>query len=99
MLVYAADLPSCVPTFGCRLDIPKAPLLLGNLLGQAVSEKMADSAALQKLCEPIEDTEARRELLSSTLKYIQVSCQYVGCINVYDLVQPVLLSTSHVRSC
>lgn len=56
----------------CRLDIPKAPLLLGNLLGQAVSEKLADGAALQQLCEPIEDTEARRELLSSTLKFIQV---------------------------
>ena len=84
---------------GCRLDIPKAPLLLGNLLGQAVSEKMADGAALQKLCEPIEDTEARRELLSSVLKYIQVSCLYVGCINVYNPVQPVLLSVSHARTC
>lgn len=55
-----------------RLDIPKAPLLLGNLLGQAVSEKAADGAALQKLCKPIEDTEARRELISSILKFVEV---------------------------
>lgn len=56
----------------CRLDIPKAPLLLGNLLGQAASEQAADGAALQKLCEPIEDTEARRELISCILKFVQV---------------------------
>ena len=60
----------------CRLDIPKAPLLLGNLLGQAVSEQVADGGALQKLCEPVEDTEARRELISNVLKFVQVSHAY-----------------------
>ena len=56
----------------CRLDIPKAPLLLGQLLGSAISQKSFGSQALQEVCEPIEDSEARRELLVHVLKTVQV---------------------------
>ena len=70
-----------------RLDIPKAPLLLGNLLGQAVSDQVADGEALQKLCEPIEDTEARRELISHVLKFVQVihtdSVRHAYCFSMH----------------
>ena len=56
----------------CRLDIPKAPLLLGQLLGNAISQRSFGSEALQEVCEPIEDSEARRELLVHVLKTVQV---------------------------
>lgn len=54
-----------------RLDIPKAPLLLGQLLGKAVGEGAFGGEALQEICEPIEDTEARRELIAHVLKTVQ----------------------------
>lgn len=57
----------------CRLDIPKAPLLLGQLLGSAIDEGSFKGASLQEVCEPIEDTEARRELLAHVLKTVQAS--------------------------
>lgn len=57
----------------CRLDIPKAPLLLGQLLGSAIDEGSLKGASLQEVCEPIEDTEARRELLAHVLKTVQAS--------------------------
>ena len=56
----------------CRLDITKAPLLLGQLLGNAISQKSFGSEALQEVSEPIEDPEARRELLVHVLKTVQV---------------------------
>lgn len=56
----------------CRLDIPKAPLLLGQLLGGAAAQGAIHGEALQEVCEPIEDTEARRELLVHILKAVQV---------------------------
>lgn len=59
----------------CRLDIPKAPLLLGQLLGSAIDEGSLQGASLQEVCEPIEDTEARRELLAHVLKTVQVICK------------------------
>ena len=59
----------------CRLDIPKAPLLLGQLLGSAIDEGSLKGASLQEVCEPIEDTEARRELLAHVLKTVQASCK------------------------
>ena len=57
----------------CRLDIPKAPLLLGQLLASAIVEKSLQGLSLQEVCEPIEDTEARRELLAHVLKTVQAS--------------------------
>lgn len=54
-----------------RLDIPKAPLLLGQLLGGAAAQGAIHGEALQEVCEPIEDTEARRELLVHILKAVQ----------------------------
>ncbi|DBA68932.1 hypothetical protein WJX79_006578 [Trebouxia sp. C0005] len=54
-----------------RLDIPKAPLLLGQLLAKAVTEGAFGDDALQEVCQPIEDTEARRELLAHILKTVQ----------------------------
>lgn len=60
--------------FNCRLDIPKAPLLLGQLLGSTIEEGGLKGATLQEVCEPIEDTEARRELLAHVLKTVQASC-------------------------
>jgi len=60
-----------------RLDIPKAPLLLGQLLGKAITEGAFGHDALQEVCQPIEDTEARRELLAHVLKTVQVCC--AGC--------------------
>lgn len=56
----------------CRLDIPKAPLLLGQLLGTAIDEGSLNAASLQEVCKPIEDTEARRELIAFVFKTIQV---------------------------
>ncbi|DBA68909.1 TPA: Eukaryotic translation initiation factor 4 gamma 1 [Trebouxia sp. C0005] len=54
-----------------QLDIPKAPLLLGQLLAKAVTEGAFGDDALQEVCQPIEDTEARRELLAHILKTVQ----------------------------
>ena len=57
----------------CRLDIPKAPLLLGQLLGNATVEASFKGAELHQVCHPVEDTEARRELLLHVLKTVQVT--------------------------
>lgn len=61
----------CLLCYTCRLDIPKAPLLLGQLLGSAIVENSLPGSSLQQVCEPIEDTEARRELLAHVLKTVQ----------------------------
>ena len=58
--------------FMCRLDIPKAPLLLGQLVGNAIDEGSLRAADLYEVCKCIEDTEARREILAYVLKTIQV---------------------------
>lgn len=73
----------------CRLDIPKAPLLLGQLLGSAIEEGVLKGAVLQEVCEPIEDTEARRELLAHVLKTIQASrvlLKQEGCLASAKLI-------------
>ena len=46
--------------------------MLGQLLGGAAAQGAIHGEALQEVCEPIEDTEARRELLVHILKAVQV---------------------------
>ena len=61
-----------VTHFVRRLDIPKAPLLLGQLVGSAIDKGSLQGADLHDVCKCIEDTEARRELLAYIFKTLQV---------------------------
>ena len=74
-LLHLFDL--CALHCCCRLDIPKAPLLLGQLLGKAITQGTFGDDALQEVCQSIEDTEARRELLAHVFQTVQVCC--AGC--------------------
>lgn len=55
-----------------RLDVPKAPELLGRLLGHCFLEGALSMSVLPELCEPIEGAEPRRALVAAALKYVKV---------------------------
>ena len=76
----------------CRLDVPKAPLLLGQLLGSAISQKSFDSEALEEVCEAIEDPEARRELFVHVLQAVQVLLGPSPCMH---FIASMLHNTHH----
>ena len=52
--------------------MPLAPKLLGQLLGHAINEGVADLAALPEYTKPIESGEGRRAFAGEVFKYIKV---------------------------
>eukprot|EP00884_Botryococcus_braunii_P007223 jgi/Botrbrau1/16501/Bobra.0142s0095.1 len=53
------------------LDVPKAPKLLGSLLGHCLLEGALSADVLPDLCKPIEEGEPRRALIGVALKYVK----------------------------
>ncbi|EIE25379.1 hypothetical protein COCSUDRAFT_46693 [Coccomyxa subellipsoidea C-169] len=53
------------------LDVPKAPKLLGSLVGLAVAEGAVPAGKLVELYEKVEDTETRRRGVAEALRYVK----------------------------
>ena len=54
------------------MDVPKAPKLLGALVGHAAVEKAVGLEELPELCTQCESVEPRRDLAASAFSYIKV---------------------------
>lgn len=54
--------------------MPKAPKLLGSLVGLAVAEGAMPAEKLVDLYGKVEDTETRRRGVAEALLYVKVSC-------------------------
>lgn len=68
--------------------MPKAPELLGRLLGHCFLEGALSMSVLPELCEPIEGAEPRRALVAAACKYIKVRCPFppgdsLPCLGVF----------------
>lgn len=57
---------------GNRLDVPKAPKLLGSLVGLALAEGALPAGKLSDLYEKVEDTETRRQGVAEALLFAKV---------------------------
>lgn len=55
-----------------RLDVPKAPKLLGSLVGLAIAEGAVPAGKLVDVYEKVEDTETRRRGVAEALLYVKV---------------------------
>ncbi len=52
--------------------MPKAPKLLGSLVGLAIAEGAVPAGKLVELYEKVEDTETRRRGVAEALRYVKV---------------------------
>jgi hypothetical protein len=59
-----------------RLDVPKAPKLLGSLVGSAMAEGALPAGKLADLYEKVEDTETRRRGVADALLYTKVGTRF-----------------------
>ena len=57
----------------CRMDVPKAPKLLGSLVGLGIAENAVPITKLADLYGKVEDTETRRQGVAEALLYVKVS--------------------------
>lgn len=74
--ISRADFLSAMERFSKQLedlslDVPKAPKLLGDLVGHAVTEKALDLDVLPGLCSQSESAEPRRDFAAATFSYIK----------------------------
>lgn len=67
--------PNSGPHTACwlyRMDVPKAPKLLGALVGHGVAENAVPVGKLADLYGKVEDTETRRQGVAEVLLYVKV---------------------------
>ena len=54
------------------MDVPKAPKLLGALVGLGIAENAVPAGKLSELYGKVEDTETRRQGVAEALLYVKV---------------------------
>ena len=59
--------------WSCRMDVPKAPRLLGSLVGLGIAENAVPITKLADLYGKVEDTETRRQGVAEALLYVKAS--------------------------
>ena len=55
------------------MDVPKAPKLLGSLVGLGIAENAVPITKLADLYGKVEDTETRRQGVAEALLYVKAS--------------------------
>ena len=66
------------------MDVPKAPKLLGSLVGLGIAENAVPITKLADLYGKVEDTETRRQGVAEALLYVKASTVTLSTSNSID---------------